>query len=137
MTPPPPLPGTDGFPAPERAVSRPLRLFVQDVFKGQQQSALSMAGRIDAGMMQAADRVTVMPHGETATVKGGASNAAAGRTGVIVHTGRERRVLLILVDLSELSLVMSSCMGQCLVMLRSISNYLLILRGYYREGNWL
>ncbi|XP_043229134.1 HBS1-like protein isoform X2 [Amphibalanus amphitrite] len=60
----------DSFPAPERAVDRPLRLFVQDVFKGQQQSALSMAGRIDAGMLQVADKVTVMPHGETATVKG-------------------------------------------------------------------
>ncbi|XP_037085357.1 HBS1-like protein isoform X2 [Pollicipes pollicipes] len=60
----------DGFPAPKRAVSMPLRLFVSDVFKGQQQSGLSMAGRIDSGMMQLGDRVLVMPHGDTATVKG-------------------------------------------------------------------
>ena len=52
-----------------RLVNQPLRMCVQDIFKGQGGS-FSVAGRMEAGDIQNGDRVMVMPSAEYATVKG-------------------------------------------------------------------
>ena len=52
-----------------RALDKPLRLSVDDVFRGGVQNALSVSGRIDAGSVQVGDVVVVIPSGETASVK--------------------------------------------------------------------
>jgi elongation factor 1 alpha-like protein len=59
---------TDKFKPPERPIDKPLRLSVTDIFKGQG-AGFSVAGTIQAGCVQAGDKVLVMPQGETATVK--------------------------------------------------------------------
>lgn len=59
----------DKFRPPERLIDKPLRLSVTDIFKGQG-AGFSVAGTIQAGCVQPADKVLVMPQGELATVKG-------------------------------------------------------------------
>ena len=59
---------TDTFKLPERPVGKPLRLTVNDIFKGP--GGLCVAGRIETGMIQVGDRVSIQPLGEVATVKG-------------------------------------------------------------------
>jgi len=51
-----------------RLVQKPLRMCVQDIFKGQ--GSFSVAGRMEAGDIQNGDKVLVMPCGESAAVKG-------------------------------------------------------------------
>lgn len=51
------------------ALDKPLRMTVGDVFRGGVQNPLSIAGRIDAGHLQAGEEITVMPSGERATIK--------------------------------------------------------------------
>jgi len=59
----------ESFKPPERLVNKPMRMCVQDIFKGQG-SSLSVSGRMEAGDIQNGDRVLVMPTAEPATVKG-------------------------------------------------------------------
>ncbi|XP_050031590.2 uncharacterized protein HBS1 isoform X1 [Dermacentor andersoni] len=59
----------DSFKPPERPVSKPFRLCVSDVFKGQG-SGFCVSGRIDAGCAANGDKVLVMPAAEQGTVKG-------------------------------------------------------------------
>ncbi|XP_067935703.1 HBS1-like protein isoform X3 [Watersipora subatra] len=59
----------ENFKPPERLVNKPLRMCVQDIFKGMSGS-FSVAGRMEAGDIQNGDRVLVMPSAEYATVKG-------------------------------------------------------------------
>ncbi|KAH8029741.1 hypothetical protein HPB51_003576 [Rhipicephalus microplus] len=59
----------DSFKPPERPVSKPFRLCVSDVFKGQG-SGFCVSGRIDAGCVANGDKVLVMPAAEQGTVKG-------------------------------------------------------------------
>lgn len=58
----------DKFNVPERPVSKPLRVSVSDVFKGTG-SGFCVAGRVETGMVQAGDKVLVLPQNETALVK--------------------------------------------------------------------
>ncbi|KAI4097916.1 MAG: hypothetical protein LQ344_000188 [Seirophora lacunosa] len=53
-----------------RALDKPLRLTIADVFRGGVQNPLSISGRLDSGSLQVGDRVIAMPASETATIKG-------------------------------------------------------------------
>jgi elongation factor 1 alpha-like protein len=54
----------------KRAVEKPLRMTIGDIFKGGVQSQLSISGRIDSGSFQVGDSVVAMPSGEKAYIKG-------------------------------------------------------------------
>nr|WRK57540.1 Hbs1 protein [Recilia dorsalis] len=58
----------DKFKVPERPVAKPLRISVNDVFKGTG-SGFCVAGRVETGMVQAGDKLLVLPQNEVATVK--------------------------------------------------------------------
>ena len=53
-----------------RALEKPLRLTVDDIFRGGVQNPLSVSGRLDAGSVQIGDTVVVMPASQTASIKG-------------------------------------------------------------------
>ena len=53
-----------------RALEKPLRMTVDDVFRGGVQNPLSVSGRLDAGNVQIGDTVVIMPASQTATIKG-------------------------------------------------------------------
>ena len=52
-----------------RAIQNPLRLTIDDVFRGSLQNPLSISGRLDAGTLQVGDRLLILPAAQTATVK--------------------------------------------------------------------
>ncbi|MCJ1465232.1 Hsp70 suppressor, GTPase facilitates ribosomal subunit dissociation [Pseudocyphellaria aurata] len=52
-----------------RAVQKPLRLTINDIFRGSVTHPLSVSGRLDAGNIQVGDIVLAMPSSETAFVK--------------------------------------------------------------------
>ncbi|KAH6865420.1 elongation factor 1-alpha [Alternaria rosae] len=54
---------------PLRNFTKPLRLSVADVFRGDIRSPLSISGRIDAGTLQVGDVILALPANETATIK--------------------------------------------------------------------
>ncbi|KAL1801174.1 hypothetical protein ACET3X_001516 [Alternaria dauci] len=54
---------------PSRNLTKPLRLSVADVFRGDIRSPLSISGRIDAGTLQVGDVILALPANETATIK--------------------------------------------------------------------
>ncbi|KAL9032670.1 MAG: hypothetical protein Q9214_007867 [Letrouitia sp. 1 TL-2023] len=53
-----------------RALDKPLRLTITDVFRGGVQNPLSISGRLASGSIQMGDTVLAMPSGERATIKG-------------------------------------------------------------------
>ncbi|KAI9672980.1 MAG: Hsp70 suppressor, GTPase facilitates ribosomal subunit dissociation [Caeruleum heppii] len=53
-----------------RALEKPLRLTISDIFRGGVQNPLSISGRVDAGSLQVGDVVLAMPSGEKASIKG-------------------------------------------------------------------
>ena len=53
-----------------RALEKPLRMIIDDIFRGGVQSPLSVSGRLDAGNIQIGDTVLVMPAAQTAMIKG-------------------------------------------------------------------
>ncbi|XP_076320106.1 translation elongation factor EF-1alpha (GTPase) HBS1 [Tachypleus tridentatus] len=59
----------DRFKPPQRSVSKPLRICVNDVFKGVS-SGFCVAGKVEAGHLKNGDKVLVMPAGEPAVIKG-------------------------------------------------------------------
>jgi len=58
----------DRLTPPERSVDRPLRLCIGDVYKDRQ-AGLCIGGKLEAGVIAAGDRVTLMPANETCTVR--------------------------------------------------------------------
>ena len=54
---------------PTRNLTKPLRLSVADVFRGDIRSPLSISGRIEAGTLQVGDVILALPANETATIK--------------------------------------------------------------------
>ncbi|KAL8688355.1 MAG: hypothetical protein Q9218_005715 [Villophora microphyllina] len=54
----------------QRALDKPLRLTIGDVFRGGVQNPLSISGRLDSGNLQTGDRILAMPANETAVIKG-------------------------------------------------------------------
>ena len=75
-----------------RAIEKPLRLTIADIFRGGVQYPLSVSGRLDSGTIQVADTVLAVPSGKTAFVKGievdsePADWAVAGQN-VVLHLG--------------------------------------------------
>lgn len=59
----------DKFKAPERPVTKPFRLSVNDIFKGTG-SGFCVSGRVETGMVQVGDKVLVQPQNEGAVIKG-------------------------------------------------------------------
>ena len=53
-----------------RALKKPLRLTVNDIFRGGVQNPLSISGRMDAGSVQVGDKILAMPSIESASIKG-------------------------------------------------------------------
>ncbi len=53
-----------------RALERPLRLTIDDIFRGGVQNPLSISGRLDAGSIQVGDAVLVVPANQTAAIRG-------------------------------------------------------------------
>lgn len=53
-----------------RALEKPLRMTIDDIFRGGVQNPLSVSGRLDAGNVQIGDTVVIMPANQTASVKG-------------------------------------------------------------------
>lgn len=54
----------------KRDLERPLRLTINDVFRGSGQNPLSISGQIEAGTIQIGDTVVALPSRETAIIKG-------------------------------------------------------------------
>ena len=52
-----------------RAISKPLRLTIADIFRGGVQNPLSISGRIEAGSLQMGDKIIAMPSSESAYIK--------------------------------------------------------------------
>lgn len=59
----------DTLEATQKALDRPLRMTVDDVFSESTQNALSISGRIEAGTLQIGDQIIVMPGGEKTYIK--------------------------------------------------------------------
>ena len=53
-----------------RALEKPLRLTIDDIFRGGVQNPLSVSGRLEAGTAQTGDAVLIVPANQTATIKG-------------------------------------------------------------------
>ncbi|KAK3921301.1 HBS1-like protein [Frankliniella fusca] len=58
----------DGFKTPERPITKPFRMSINDIFKGMG-SGFCVSGRVETGMVQPGDRILVSPLGETAFIK--------------------------------------------------------------------
>ncbi|KAH8719915.1 HBS1-like protein [Beauveria bassiana] len=52
-----------------RALKKPFRMAISEIFRSQQQGTLTLAGRIDSGTIQIGDSLAVQPSGETAYIK--------------------------------------------------------------------
>ncbi|EFY91233.1 TEF1 protein [Metarhizium acridum CQMa 102] len=59
----------DSEPSSARAITKPFRMSISEVFRSQQQGTTTLAGRIDAGNIQIGDAVIVQPSGERAYIK--------------------------------------------------------------------
>lgn len=53
-----------------RALEKPLRMIIDDIFRGGVQNPLSVSGRLDAGSIQIGDAVLIAPANQTASIKG-------------------------------------------------------------------
>uniref|UniRef100_A0A1B6DUA2 Tr-type G domain-containing protein n=2 Tax=Clastoptera arizonana TaxID=38151 RepID=A0A1B6DUA2_9HEMI len=62
------LQAIDKFKVPERPISKPLRISVSDIYKGTG-SGFCISGKVEAGMIQAGDKVLVQPQNELGLVK--------------------------------------------------------------------
>ncbi|KAL2404080.1 HBS1-like protein [Exophiala dermatitidis] len=51
------------------ALDKPLRMTINDVFRGSVQNPLSVSGRIEAGTVQVGEQVVIMPSGEKAQIR--------------------------------------------------------------------
>lgn len=73
-----------------RALDKPLRLTIDDIFRGGVQNPLSVSGRLDAGSVQVGDAVIVIPANQMAAIRGlevdseSADWAVAGQN-VVLH----------------------------------------------------
>lgn len=66
----------DRLQANERAIDKPLRFSVSDVYKASQQASISLAGKMESGTLRVGERVVVVPANETGLVKAIYSSAA-------------------------------------------------------------
>eukprot|EP00092_Neocalanus_flemingeri_P029016 GFUD01031501.1.p1 GENE.GFUD01031501.1~~GFUD01031501.1.p1 ORF type:complete len:732 (+),score=222.72 GFUD01031501.1:75-2270(+) len=59
----------DNLKTPTRAMEKPFRLSISDIFRAQSGSGFSVAGRVEAGVVMKDDRVLISPLNEVCTVK--------------------------------------------------------------------
>lgn len=84
-----------------RALTKPLRLTINDIFRGGVQNPLSISGRIEAGSLQTGDALIVQPASQKCFVKSleidneGADWAVAGQNVTIHLSGIEEQYLKI------------------------------------------
>jgi elongation factor 1 alpha-like protein len=82
-----------------RALTKPLRLTVGDIFRGGVQNPLSISGRIESGSLQTGDALLAQPSGEKCYIKSleidneAAGWAVAGQNVVVHLTGIEEQYL--------------------------------------------
>ncbi|KAL8909493.1 MAG: hypothetical protein Q9207_000173 [Kuettlingeria erythrocarpa] len=82
-----------------RALDKPLRLTIADIFRGGVQNPLSVSGRLESGSLQVGDRILAMPASETATIKGIEADseptdwAVAGQNVILHLTDIEQKYL--------------------------------------------
>lgn len=89
----------DKFNVPERPVSKPLRLSVNDVFKGTG-SGFCVAGRIENGMLNKGDKILVCPTKEMAEVRSISINDMSSN---VAFAGDQVSVTLSGVDMQNVS----------------------------------
>lgn len=89
----------DKFNVPERPVSKPLRMSVNDVYKGTG-SGFCVAGRIENGMISKGDKVLVCPTKETAEVRGISINDLSSN---VAFAGDQVSVTLSGIDMQNVS----------------------------------
>ncbi|XP_055913848.1 protein HBS1 [Eupeodes corollae] len=89
----------DKFKIPERAIDRPFRMSVSDIFKGTG-SGLCISGRIETGVLCVNDKVLVGPSREQALVKGLSIDEASKLT---VFAGDQVSVTLAGVDINTIN----------------------------------
>ncbi|KAL8666818.1 MAG: hypothetical protein Q9202_001058 [Teloschistes flavicans] len=83
----------------QRALDKPLRLTISDVFRGGVQNPLSISGRLESGSLQLGDRILAMPANEIAVIKGievdsePADWAVAGQNAILHLTDIEAKYL--------------------------------------------
>ncbi|XP_076645496.1 translation elongation factor EF-1alpha (GTPase) HBS1 isoform X1 [Halictus rubicundus] len=86
----------DNFKCPERPISKPFRLSVNDIFKGTG-SGFCVSGHVETGMVSVGDKILVLPGNEMAVVKGlqvdeeSTSNVFAGDHVVLTLSGLEQQ----------------------------------------------
>lgn len=73
-----------------RALEKPLRVTIDDIFRGGIQNPLSISGRVDAGNVQVGDIIQVMPANQRATINGievdsGPADWAVAGQNIILH----------------------------------------------------
>merc|ERR1719186_1453785 len=71
----------DNMRTPTRAMDKPFRLSVSDIFRAQSGSGFSVAGRVEAGVVMKDDRVLISPLNEVCTVKSVLVEQMDGLTG--------------------------------------------------------
>lgn len=89
----------DNFNVPERPVSKPLRMSINDVFKGTG-SGFCVAGRIENGILNKGDKVLVCPTKEMAEVRGLSINDMSSN---VAFAGDQVSVTLSGVDIQNVS----------------------------------
>lgn len=89
----------DKFNVPQRPVSKPLRMSINDIFKGTG-SGFSVAGRIENGVINKGDKVLVCPTKEMAEVRGLSINDLAGN---VAFAGDQVSVTLSGVEMQNVS----------------------------------
>ena len=81
------------------AMEKPLRMTIDDIFRGGVQNPLSVSGRLDAGTLQIDDTIVIIPGNHTATIKGlevdsdPAEWAVAGQNAILHLTDIEAKHL--------------------------------------------
>ncbi|KAE9967643.1 hypothetical protein BLS_006252 [Venturia inaequalis] len=61
----------------KRNLEKPLRMTISEVFRSSTQTTVSISGKLDSGSLQIGDMITIMPSGETATIKSLEADGAA------------------------------------------------------------
>lgn len=59
----------DAFKPADRALNKPFRMPISDVFKAGQRGGISVGGKIEGGAVQVGTTVRVLPSNELATIK--------------------------------------------------------------------
>ncbi|KAJ8981286.1 hypothetical protein NQ317_004022 [Molorchus minor] len=89
----------DNFRSPERPVSKPFRLSINDIFKGTG-AAFCVSGRVETGTLSVGDKVLLCPNRESAIVK---SLAIEDVSKTIVFAGDQATVTLSGIEMQNVS----------------------------------